>query len=271
MIEFPCAKLNLGLRVLNKRDDGYHNIESLIVAVGMCDVLEVVRTDNKADRFIMSGIDVDCVDDDNLCIRALRLLRNDYEIPPVSIYLHKNIPTGAGLGGGSSDAASMLKILNQEFSINIPKYKLIEYSLLIGSDCPFFLDDKPMLVRGRGDILLPFEIDLKGIFIVVVKPSVSVNTGLAYANIEELRVTTIFEEIIKSRNIWQSQLTNSFESYIFKLYPEVEEIKRKLYESGAFFALMSGSGSSVYGLFNKKVSVNKLFPSFFTWEGQFKI
>ncbi len=269
MLVFPNAKINLGLKVLNRRADGYHNIESLMIPIGLKDILEVVVSDKDTDSLHLLGEQVEGHPSDNLCLKAVSLLRRDFIIPPLHIYLHKIIPTGAGLGGGSANAAFMLKLLNDMFELNISAQMLVEYAAVLGSDCPFFIENTPMIASGRGEVLTPFSLDLKGIYIALVKAPVSVSTAMAYSNIEKGQSFTDSFSFPTDRSRWREEVTNSFEPWVFKQYPEVGEIKDSLYSAGAFFALMSGSGSAVYAFFNESLDIKPLFPEYFVWQNKF--
>ncbi|MFV0554937.1 MAG: 4-(cytidine 5'-diphospho)-2-C-methyl-D-erythritol kinase, partial [Mangrovibacterium sp.] len=255
-----------GLLVTAKRADNYHNIETIFYPVGMQDVLEFVVSDEF--QFTLSGIPIEHDIDDNIVVKAYRLLQAGYDLPPLHIHLHKNIPSGAGLGGGSADAAFMLTSLNEHFKLNISKEKLHNYALQLGSDCPFFIDPVPSEAKGRGELLTPIELNLEGYHLVVVKPPVHVSTALAYRHMLPKEPETPLADLIKLPvEEWQGKITNQFEDFVFDELPEVAEIKAKLYELGASFALMSGSGSAVYGLFKEKVSVEAVFPEkYCVWE-----
>ena len=240
MVAFPPCKINLGLNVLRKRDDGYHDIETCFYPIPWTDILEVIPSDKF--EFTVSGNAIP--GDDNLCVKAYRLLNT----PPAKIHLHKIIPTGAGLGGGSSDAAWTLRLLNDVFQLKLSKDELKKYAAQIGSDCAFFIEDGPMIGTGRGEILRPAKVDLKGKFIVIVKPDVHVSTAEAYSGIVPKGSKLDLSDI--------RSLRNDFEETIFKKYPAIESIKKSLYQAGATYASMSGSGSAVYGIFNDRPSTS---------------
>ncbi|MDR0725850.1 MAG: 4-(cytidine 5'-diphospho)-2-C-methyl-D-erythritol kinase [Prevotellaceae bacterium] len=251
MISFPCAKINLGLNIVSKRDDGYHNIETVFYPVrDTTDILEIVESGQFS--FTQTGLYVDSATEDNLCVKAYRMLEKEYNLPPVSIYLHKTIPTGAGLGGGSSDASSSLVILNTIFDLNIPNEQLKSYAAMLGSDCAFFIDNVPAKASGRGEILEPVEVDISGLHISIVNPAgIHVSTKEAYANITPQIPDLPVDEIIKLPvEQWKDKLCNDFEKSIFPRYPQIAEIKKQMYEQGAVYASMSGSGASVFGLFS---------------------
>jgi 4-diphosphocytidyl-2-C-methyl-D-erythritol kinase len=250
MISFPCAKINLGLNIVSKRDDGYHNIETVFYPVrDLTDILEIVESDRFS--FTQTGLHVDSATEDNLCVKAYRMLEKEYNLPPVSIYLYKTIPLGAGLGGGSSDASSSLVVLNTIFDLNIPNERLKSYAAMLGSDCAFFIDNVPAKASGRGEILEPVEVDISGLHISIITPAgIHVSTKEAYANIGSQTPDSLPSEIIKLPvEQWKDKLYNDFEKSIFPRYPQIAEIKKQMYEQGAVYASMSGSGASVFGLF----------------------
>lgn len=254
MIVFPNAKINLGLFVESKRPDGYHNIQSVFYPIPCCDVLEFV----KADSFDLEiqGLVVDSALQDNLVYKAWKLLHDLYAIAPVRVVLLKSIPMGAGLGGGSADAAFFLKALSEFFMLHLSNEELEALAANLGSDCPFFVENRPALVEGRGEKMRPIPIDLKGYYLVLLRHDIHVSTAEAYAQIQletshfdlaELRTDTIGE--------WKNYLFNSFESTVFIRHPKIASLKQALYDQGAIYAAMSGSGSSVFGLFREEVSL----------------
>ncbi|WP_423129281.1 4-(cytidine 5'-diphospho)-2-C-methyl-D-erythritol kinase [Gaoshiqia sp. Z1-71] len=260
MITYPIAKINIGLQITEKRPDGFHNLETIFYPVQMQDALEVVPADDF--KLEMSGLELQGDPMENLVVKAYNLLKTDYPIPAVHIHLHKNIPTGAGLGGGSSDAASMLVLLNKLFNLEIPDEKLMNYALQLGSDCPFFIHGKPVYATGRGEIMNDIRIMLREYYLIIVKPPIHISTAEAYQNIVPQRPRLSLKGLIGfSVNKWKGNILNQFERYVFQLHPEVGQIKQKLYDQGAAFALMSGSGSAVYGLFRtEKRGIESLFP-----------
>lgn len=269
MIAFPHAKINIGLNIVKKRDDGFHNIETVFYPVELCDALEVNNSLNNKSSFFADGTAIPNDNKPNICLQALELLKKDFEIPPVNIHLLKNIPIGAGLGGGSSDATFTLKILNELFSLNISKEKLIIYASKIGSDCAFFVHDRPMLAKGRGEILSDIEIDLTGYILVLIKPPVHINTAEAFSLIKPAIPKTPIEKITRQDiSTWKDELKNDFEEIIFQKHSVIKEIKEALYGKGAVYASMSGSGSSVYAIFKKKPkeSFSQLFQDCFVFE-----
>lgn len=262
MIVFPNCKINLGLQILYKREDGYHNLETIFYPVPLRDALEVVRTDNEKPSsnisFQSTGLTIDTDTQNNLCFKAYDLLKKDFpSLPPIQMHLHKTIPMGAGLGGGSSDAAFTLKLLNEKFKLGIPQEQLIQYALQLGSDCPFFIINKPCYATGRGEILEPIDLDLSSYQIALINPVIHVNTGWAFAQLningsgrpKRPDPKRIIQQPIST---WKDELKNDFEEPVFKQFPEIENIKQMLYKAGAVYASMTGSGSTVFGIFNKE-------------------
>ncbi|MBK6381016.1 MAG: 4-(cytidine 5'-diphospho)-2-C-methyl-D-erythritol kinase [Chitinophagaceae bacterium] len=251
MLSFPNCKINLGLHILGKRDDGFHNLETVFYPVPFKDALELIPSTNTGIEFTATGLAVDGNAADNLCIKAYHLLKKDFpEIPTIKIHLHKAIPLGAGLGGGSADAAFMLKLLNEKFKLNLSTDQLINYALQLGSDCPFFIINKPCLATGRGEMLEEIAVDLSAYKIVLINPGIHINTGWAFSNISPAQPARSIKEIIHQPvNTWKDELKNDFESAVFTAHPAIKEIKETLYSQGAVYAAMSGSGSTVFGIF----------------------
>lgn len=256
MITFPNAKINLGLRITERRPDGYHNLETIFYPIHLEDALEVVPLkDNKQEYDLkITGTPIDGTPEDNLVVRAYRLLKQDFDLPPIHIYMYKHIPLGAGLGGGSSDAAFMIKLLNEKFALGMTTGQMEAYASRLGADCAFFIQDRPVLATGIGNEFTPIDLSLKGMYIVLVKPSVSVSTRKAYAGVTPQRpdvpLTTLIRRPIEE---WRDCIANDFEPSVFRAYPEIAAIKDKLYDMGAVYASMSGSGSTVYGIFRESV------------------
>jgi 4-diphosphocytidyl-2-C-methyl-D-erythritol kinase len=252
MISFPCAKINLGLNVVSKRDDGFHNIETVFFPVhGMTDILEIVESDRFS--FTQTGIRIDSTAEDNLCVKAYRILEKDCGLPPVSIYLHKVIPAGAGLGGGSSDASFTLVALNSIFGLGIPREQMMTYAAGLGSDCAFFIDCLPAIASGRGEVLRPVGIDLSGLYLLIATPDIHVSTREAYAGVvPQVPCTSISEIMTTPVEQWKNRLFNDFEKSIFPRYPEIAAIREEMYAHNALYASMSGSGAAVFGLFREK-------------------
>ncbi|MCL1821779.1 MAG: 4-(cytidine 5'-diphospho)-2-C-methyl-D-erythritol kinase [Prolixibacteraceae bacterium] len=250
MIVFPNAKINLGLNVVERRSDSYHNIETVFYPVFFFDILEVLHSSDF--HFQTSGMKLDLPVDKNMVVRAYKLLSGRYGLPSVKIHLHKAIPFGAGLGGGSSDAAFMLELLNSMFCLKLSDDELRQLAVNLGSDCPFFITNKPVLAEGVGDVFSPISVDLSDYRIILVKPPISVSTALAYSKIEPQKSEIPVSQIVMQPvDRWKSQLVNDFEKPVFEIYPEIACIKQKLYDMGAVYASMSGSGSTVYGIFKE--------------------
>jgi len=255
------------LSVLAKRADGYHNLETCFYPVPWRDILEVIPSNTFA--FSTTGIVIPGNPEDNLCVKAYRSLQKDFDLAPVNIHLHKIIPTGAGLGGGSSDAAYTLRLLNDIFSLGIQQQKLMDYAARLGSDCAFFTQNDPMIGTGRGEILKKIKLSLDDKFLVVIKPDIHVSTADAFAGISPTPSTPSVAEIILDFSIqrWKEFLKNDFEETIFKKYPDIKLLKEKLYSLGATYASMSGSGSAVFGIFDKEIDVGGQFPQAILWSG----
>jgi len=252
MICFPNAKINLGLHVLSKRADGYHNIETVFYPVDLYDALEIVPAEGRETSFTQTGISIEGKPEDNLVIKAYHLLKKNYDLPDITIYLRKQIPPGAGLGGGSSDAAFMIKLLNDFAALNLSVEQMEVYARRIGADCPFFIRNKPIFAEGTGNVFSPVNISLQAYHIIIRKPDVSISTKEAYARVKPQQPAVPLKEIIRLPiHEWKKYLVNDFEAGVFAQYPEIREIKQRMYTEGAIYASMSGSGSAVYGIFDK--------------------
>ena len=260
MITFPNAKINIGLRVVEKRTDGFHNIETVFYPAGLCDALEIVSAPDFA--FHISGNACDTSSENNTVVKAYQLLKNEFDLPPVHIHLHKQIPTGAGLGGGSADGAFTLKILNALFKLGLTNSILEKFAAFLGADCPFFIRNAPSIATGKGEILSRIGNILSGFGILIVKPPFSINTGDAYRNIKPSLPVHPLKEIIRLPvNQWKDLLKNDFEMYVAAKFPEISEIKEQLYNMGALYACMTGSGSSVFGIFRSSpIKPDSSFP-----------
>ncbi|MFT2010624.1 4-(cytidine 5'-diphospho)-2-C-methyl-D-erythritol kinase [Pontibacter sp. 13R65] len=267
MLDFPNAKLNLGLLVTSKRPDGFHNLQSCFYPVKWCDALEVLPASEET--FTMSGLPVPGNPNSNLILKAYKLLQQDYKLPPVHLHLHKVIPMGAGLGGGSADAAFTLKLLNVLFELSLNEDALEDYARKLGSDCAFFIRNKPVLAVEKGDVFKPIELDLTGYSCVVVYPGIHITTAEAYGNINPKEPEIGLDELIQQDvSTWRNTLKNDFEDALFPKYPALAVLKENLYEAGAVYASMTGSGSAVYGLFKGEVPVNLIFPdNYLVWKG----
>ena len=254
MICFPSCKINLGLRITQKRADGFHALETVFFPISIKDALEIIiepDTNAAPISFTSSGLAINGDPSDNLCFKAYGLLKKDYPtIPNIKMHLHKKIPMGAGLGGGSSDGAFTLVTLNQLFNLQLSEQALLDYALQLGSDCPFFILNKPAFAKGRGEILTPTSLDLKGYNIVIVNPGIAISTKLAFSLITPKVPDTNMEAIIcEPVTLWKEKLINDFEQPIFNSFPELANIKETLYQKGAVYASMTGTGSTVYGIF----------------------
>ena len=251
MIVYPNAKINLGLNVVRRRPDGYHDIETIFYPIPLQDALEVQELPGATDTvFRQGGTALDCPPSGNLVLKALRLLQKDHEIPPLDIYLYKHIPSGAGLGGGSADAAFMMRLLNEKFHLGLTDDQLRSRLGTLGADCPFFITNRPAFATGIGDQLSPIDLDLGGWNLVLVKPDIHVSTSDAYAAVRP-QEPLLPLDIIARRPVseWQSLMHNDFEASVFARHPEIAAIKDRLLDLGATYAAMSGSGSAVFGLF----------------------
>lgn len=266
MVIFPNAKINLGLHVTQRREDGFHNLETIFAPIDLCDILEFVES--KKFSFTTSGLEIDGELSNNLCIKSFKLIKQEYKIPNISIHLHKVIPFGAGLGGGSSDAAFMIKGLNKLFELNISIDKQNQIALKLGSDCPFFIENNAVFASGRGEIFT--EIDFYHCYkIVVIKPNILVSTQEAYSLITpKMREKSLLNQYHKFNNEWLSGLENDFEKPIFQKYPIIAQIKELMLSNGAIYASMSGSGSAVYGLFETDPDLSLFGKQDFIWKGE---
>jgi len=269
MIVFPTCKINLGLRVPSKRQDGYHHIETIFYPIQLTDALEAIRQHDilrQPVSFSFSGLPISGKEEDNLCIKAYYLLKEKFpELPPIQAHLHKVIPMGAGLGGGSSDGAFMLRLLNQLFSLQLSDESLKEYALKLGSDCPFFIHNSPCYAEGRGEQLEPLSLSLKDYQIALVYPALHVSTAMAFRELNRTSLPIEYSNSLKDIirlpiEEWKDVLVNEFEIPVMKRFPEIAEIKSTLYDAGALYASMTGSGSTVFALFDKSTTFEPDFP-----------
>lgn len=262
MLKFPDAKINLGLSVISRRPDGYHDIETVMMPIPSYDILEIVESHTGEDTLHCSGRTVDCPMDKNLVYKAVMKMREHFDIPPVNIYLDKQTPDGAGLGGGSADAAFTLKALDEMFCLDAGELKLASIAGEIGADCPFFIYDRPMLCTGTGTDLSPFDLDIPaGMWLAVVKPDVSVPTREAYASLTPRVPERSVTEVLRlPMTQWQGLLVNDFEAGITARHPVVGDIRRHLLDAGAVYASMSGSGSAVFGFFSRELTPEEIKP-----------
>jgi 4-diphosphocytidyl-2-C-methyl-D-erythritol kinase len=275
MITFPCAKINLGLNIISERNDGYHNLETVFYPIPLTDALEIKKmsedfpSDAPCDLKV-TGNKVDCNEEQNLVVKAYNLLAHDYEIPRVHAHLYKRIPSQAGLGGGSSDGAFMIRLLDERYRLNIGNAEMERYASKLGADCAFFIMAEPAFATGIGNELSPADGpkgNLDGYYIVVVKPDIAVSTKEAYQQIIPKTPIKSCKEIVRQPiDTWKNNLSNDFEAPVFKAHPELKAIKEKLYSLGAAYAQMSGSGSALYGIFKKNPEgISNAFPDCFTF------
>jgi 4-diphosphocytidyl-2-C-methyl-D-erythritol kinase len=275
MITHPIAKINLGLNVVERRPDGYHNLETVFFPVPICDELEVETQNFQLSIFnsqpdcslSLEGIAIEGDVQKNLIVRAYQLLKEDHpDMPRVRARLKKGIPTQAGMGGGSSDGAYMLTMLNELFQLHLTKEQLCGYAARLGADCAFFIDPQPQYAEGIGERLSPVVLNLSDWYIGVVRPDVPVSTKEAYSLIKPKRPLRNCRDIVMQPvETWRDELINDFEEGIFALHPELAEVKQRLYDLGAVYAAMSGSGSAIFGLFREPVELESSFPNMFTW------
>jgi 4-diphosphocytidyl-2-C-methyl-D-erythritol kinase len=257
MIIFSNCKINFGLRVLRKRADGYHDLETVFYPIPFNDAIEVIRTEQPPVQFSSSGIELDVAPEHNLCMKAYALLKPLFDLPPFQLHLHKNIPSGAGLGGGSADAAFTLKLLNNKFNLGLSPERLLDLALQLGSDCPFFIINKPCLATGRGELFEPVDLlKLKDYKLAVITPGVHISTAWAFGRLKMKNDGPPIKEVIAQPVAsWRDNLVNDFEEAVFEEYPVIQDIKNSFYANGAIYASMSGSGSAVYGLFEKGTEI----------------
>ena len=267
MITYPNAKINLGLNITEKRPDGYHNLETVFYPINLQDALEVKLLEGEGEYTLKTaGTPIEGDPDNNLVVKAYRILKQDFpEMKAVDIHMYKHIPTGAGLGGGSADAAFMLKLLNEKFKLQLSTEQLEGYASKLGADCAFFIRNKPVFASGIGNIFEPIELSLKGYYLVLVKPDIFVSTKDAFAHIKPKAPQHSLKEIIRMPvETWRATMKNDFEESVFYKFPEIAAIKDKLYDMGAVYASMSGSGSSVFGIFREQVEfVDEIFSGCF--------
>jgi len=263
MILFPSAKINIGLNILSKREDGFHNIETLMYPVNITDILTINKSDESKQKIIFTstGLTIDSKPEDNLIVKAYNLLDKYYNLPSLKIHLHKSIPFGAGLGGGSSDCAFTIKGINEFCNLQLSNKRMEELAAMLGSDTAFFIKNKPAIGKGRGEKLYLFDINLTNYQIVIIIPPVPVSTKQAYNLIKpKLPEFNLSESLKKDLSLWKKLIFNDFEESVFSQYPEIESVKKTLYKSGAVYASLSGSGSSVFGIFKTKPNLKDIFP-----------
>lgn len=249
MVVFPNCKINLGLRILSKREDNYHELETIMYPIPLYDILEIVP--NPTFEFVQTGIDVAVDLEQNICVKAYRLFQNEFSISPVRIHLHKQLPMGAGMGGGSADGTFVLKTLNSLFNLQLSEADLLYWSAFLGSDCPFFINNNAQLAKGRGDVLQPISVSLKGKYLAIVQPNIHISTKDAFENVFiSGKANELVLDIQKPIREWKSIIQNDFENHIFEKYPLLRDLKETFYQNGALYASLTGSGSVVYGIFD---------------------
>lgn len=246
------CKINLGLDILRRREDGFHDLETVMIPVTeLYDVITVERAEEV--QFVQTGIAVDCPPEKNLCLRAYELVRSHCQVPPVRITLDKRVPFGAGLGGGSSDASTVILAMNEEFKLGLSIEQMVEMAAALGSDTAFFIENRVQLCTGRGEIMRPIELDLSGLWLVVIKPPFGVSTAEAYSGVRPaIPARSLVDRLADDRSKWQEQIVNGFEPHIFAAHTRLAELKQVLLDSGAIYAAMSGSGSALFGLFESR-------------------
>lgn len=257
MIVFPNAKINIGINITGRRPDGYHNIETIFYPLPIYDALEALPGDELT--FQSSGLEIPGKIEDNLCIKGYHLMSKDYDLPPVNIHLLKHIPIGAGLGGGSADAAFFIKLINNLFGLKLTTEQMLDYARQLGADCAFFIENKPVFAFEKGDRFEDIRLDLSDYYIALVMPPAHVSTAEAYRGVKPAPVNQSLKELIKLPVAeWKHHIKNDFEESVFKNHPVIRGVKAALYEAGAIYASMSGSGASVFGIFNKKPDLSEL-------------
>lgn len=265
MIVYPNAKINIGLNIVAKRPDGYHDLETVFYPVPLTDTLSIEKSTAPYSELTVDGIKIEGKTEDNLVMKAFRLLEQAFQLPPVRLKLTKGIPSQAGLGGGSADAAFTLKGLNDLFQLHLTDKQLEDYASSLGADCPFFIKNKPVFAEGTGNIFTPLDFSLKGCYLLLVKPDVYISTKEAFCHVTPQRPSTSLTALLKaSRDSWKESVKNDFEDSIFPSHPSLQSIKDALYGMGAFYTSMSGSGSSLYGIFSHEIEdAESRFPGCF--------
>ncbi|WP_130307717.1 4-(cytidine 5'-diphospho)-2-C-methyl-D-erythritol kinase [Ancylomarina subtilis] len=271
MLTYSNAKINIGLNIVEKRPDGFHNIETVFFPIGMRDAIEIADSKEDTDyTFSASGIPIDIDPSENIVVKAYNLIRAKYNFPAQDIHLHKSIPFGAGLGGGSANAAYMIKLLNQKFDLKMTDFEMEELVSQLGSDCAFFIKNKPAFAIEKGEKLTTIELDLKGYYFLLIKPDIHISTPEAYANITPKKTEISLRDLIQQPiENWKATIKNDFEASIFPKHPQLAEIKKELYEQGAVYAAMSGSGSSMFGIFKDEPQILLQWKKQFCWQEQF--
>lgn len=269
MISFPNAKINIGLYITQKRTDGYHQIETVLYPIPFQDILEIRTNSAKKTRFQNLGIAIDNIEPEQTSVlKAYRLLQKDFALPPIDCILYKNIPFGAGLGGGSADAAFMLKLLNDYFTLQLSVEDLEEYATQLGSDDSFFVKNIPQLASGRGENVQPLNLSLKGLHLLLLKPDIHISTAIAYQSITPFAANFDLKKLPElPLKEWQNKISNHFEKGVCNRYPLLQQLKVALYDSGAIYASLSGSGSALYGIFQTKPQLPEKIAQNILWQG----
>lgn len=267
MLTFPNAKINIGLRITDRRPDGFHNLQSCFYPVGWCDALELIA--GSPGGFGSSGLPIPGDPAKNLCVRAYESLKTDFNLPPVQLHLRKIVPIGAGLGGGSSDAAFTLKLLNDQFALGLTTLQLEHYARQLGSDCAFFIQNRPTYCVEKGDVFEDITLDLTGYYVLLVYPNLAISTAEAYAGVQPRQPDQPLRmQLAEPIANWRQTIRNDFEDSLFPTYPVLAQIKQQLYDIGAVYASMSGSGSTIYGIFNAPVALPNQFGDYHVWQGK---
>lgn len=264
MIKFPNCKINIGLKVCRKRPDGFHNLQTFFYPIPIFDILEIVSTHPSKAKidFSVTGFE-NIIPGENICVKAYNLLKENFtNLPSVKMHLHKVIPIGAGLGGGSADGAFTLLLLNELFELQIPETQLMELALKLGSDCPFFILNQPAIATGRGENLIPVGPVLRNYKFLIINPGIEISTAAAFSWVKPKDAAIDYQEAINSPvEEWKNLLFNDFEMPVFEKYPDLQKIKEKLYHSGAVYAGMSGTGSTIFGIFPKDFKIDLKWPA----------
>jgi 4-diphosphocytidyl-2-C-methyl-D-erythritol kinase len=270
MILYPPAKINLGLYVTGRRNDGFHDIETLFYPIGLTDIIEFLPDgDLQEDVLTISGLEIPQSPQGNLILKACELMRAKFHLPFLKIHLHKRIPMGAGLGGGSSDGSFMLRGLADLLEDDVPISLMQTMALQMGSDCPIFLQDKPMIGKGRGEVLEEVSIDLSGHYLALFNPGIHVSTSIAFSKVTIAHPEKPLKELVAQPLAkWKGTLRNGFEDSVFRAYPEIKRLKTEIYSAGAIYSSMTGSGSAVYGIFDSKPVFDAMLKKSIVWQGK---
>ncbi len=257
MLTFSPCKINIGLNIINKRKDGFHNLETIFYPVNFLnDIIEIIPSNTNQDYYHFSGISISVELGENLCFKTINLLRQNYQFPNIELYLHKTVPMGAGLGGGSANVANIINLIDNLFNLKISFSDKIVLASSLGSDCAFFISAKPSIGTQKGDVLEPIDVNLQNYYLTIVKPTCHVSTADAYSKVTpKTNEVKLIDAICKPIIEWQNFIINDFEISVFKKFPEIEKIKDKLYQKGALYAQMSGSGSAVFGIFQQEPNI----------------